>query len=124
MNSYRVHLKGPDGQVVQNVELAQKNSSPAPTVGQQLEGNVDQGEYGLKFRKSFGGGQPTRAKSPQEQAAIQRMHLQKTAPLWAEFLLTIGVVPAPSNDQEAFKLMTRVMDWLERDIDKAKAKAA
>jgi hypothetical protein len=123
MLSWRIDIRDAAGTVHQNVELPQRASSPAPTVGQALDGNLDNTQYGLRFKKAFtpgaGGGAP-RGKTPQESAAIQRMHLQKTAPDWAEFLLTLGVVKQPVDDREAFNLMTRVMDWLARDIERAK----
>jgi hypothetical protein len=60
MMSYYLTLVDGEGQETANVDLAQKPTSPAPQPGQTLEGNIDQGSYGPKFKKaftqSFGGG--------------------------------------------------------------------
>lgn len=54
------------------VELSQKASTPAPKVGDKLEGTVDMsGQFGPKFKKDYaggarpgGGGGPTRTSDP------------------------------------------------------------
>lgn len=122
MLSYRVDLQDSQGHITPNVEWAKKQDSPAPQVGETSEGNLNNTEYGFKFKAAYsgGGGGGARGKSPEESAAIQRMHIQKTAPSYAEFLLTIGVVEQPKDDKEAFALLQRVMSWLEKDIERAK----
>jgi hypothetical protein len=127
MNSYRVNLKDAQGVETQNVEWARKVTSDPPTVGETVEGNIDNTDYGLKLKPAFspggGGGGGPRGKSPQESAAIQRMHLQKTAPQWIELFLTIGVIEQPTSKEAAVKLGEGIMDWLSKDVEKAKAKA-
>jgi hypothetical protein len=128
MNSYRVHLKAPDGEVVQNVELSQKNTSPIPTVGQQLEGNVDQGQYGLKFRKAFGGpaggggGGGYKGKTPSEQASIAASVALDKALIAVEQAATLGVVKVGSAEEHAAAI-DRYFAHFFKLID-AKGKAA
>lgn len=83
MKSYKIMLDG--GEVV---ELSQKASTPAPTVGQELEGHIEEGQYGKKFKKEFqqgGFSKPsvhsttetkfsTSSESPEKQESIQRMN--------------------------------------------------
>lgn len=60
MKSYKVAFEDYD----QAVEISRKDTSPAPQVGDELEGTIDMsGQYGPKFKqdfsagkKSFGGG--------------------------------------------------------------------
>ena len=64
MKSYKLKLTGE----LDPVELSQKATTPAPTVGTVLNGNIEDGQYGKKFKKdfqangttprSFGGGAP------------------------------------------------------------------
>lgn len=125
MVAYKLTVVDEKGAVT-HAELSQKTTSPAPEPGQQIDGVLEEGKFGPRIKKNFaaaGGGAP-RGKTPEESAAIQRMHLQKTAPDWVTFLLTIGVVKQPADDKEAFQLMTRVMDWLSADIERAKKKVA
>lgn len=52
MKSYKVKLSGED----EPVEISQKDSTPAPTVGETVTGTISETEYGKKFKKEFGGG--------------------------------------------------------------------
>lgn len=55
MISYYLILANDKGDE-KEVELAQKPSTTAPTEGQKLEGTVEKGNYGLRFKKDYAGG--------------------------------------------------------------------
>lgn len=81
MKSYKLKLEG----VEEVVELAQKDTTPAPTAGQTLTGSIDMtGQYGPKFKKenpnygggggSFGGSSGSKpGYTPKDEKAIQAM---------------------------------------------------
>lgn len=76
MKSYKLKLEG----VESVVELAQKDTTPAPVQGQTLTGSIDYtGQYGPKFKKeapAFGGGGGGGSKpsyQPKDEKAIQAM---------------------------------------------------
>lgn len=54
MTSYQVKFKD----LADAVEISKKDSSPAPAVGETLEGTISEGQYGKKFKKDYqpGGG--------------------------------------------------------------------
>lgn len=63
------------------VKLNQLAKTPAPTVGQELEGHIEEGQYGKKFVKDQGGfSKPSvqspvnNSESPEKQDSIQRMN--------------------------------------------------
>jgi hypothetical protein len=68
MLSYKVGVKGDDG-FEGVVEIAQKESTPAPTVGQTIEGTLDKSspKYPPKLKKAFGGGGGGRPKPNDEE---------------------------------------------------------
>ena len=76
MKSYKVNLKGPDGNVTNDVEVSQKSTTAAPTQGQVLEGAIEAGNYGPKFKKAQkpmgGGGGGPRPRDPGERRSIER----------------------------------------------------
>lgn len=64
------------------VEISQKVSTAAPTVGQKLEGTVEKGNYGLKFKKEYGGGGGYgggRKSNPEDRRSIERQVAAKCA---------------------------------------------
>lgn len=83
MKGYRVHLKGEDGGIVANCEWSRKQTSPAPTVGQKLYGDIDlEAQYGPKFKQAQqggGGGGGSYGKSPGEQRMIAMQASHKVA---------------------------------------------
>lgn len=50
--SYKVKFEGVDGAV----QINRLPKSPAPRVGEDLEGTIDDGQYGKKFKAEYGGG--------------------------------------------------------------------
>jgi hypothetical protein len=123
MMSYYLTLVDGEGQETANVDLAQKPTSPAPQPGQTLEGNIDQGSYGPKFKKaftqSFGGG--GRGKSPEEQASIVRQHSQEMALRALEIAATFGVVDPPQSTRDFFVLVEKTTEWFVKDARKVVA---
>lgn len=66
------------------VELSQKVSTAAPTPGQKLEGTVEQGNYGPRFKKEYSGGGGGyggggRKSSPEDRRSIERQVAAKCA---------------------------------------------
>jgi hypothetical protein len=128
MLSWRIDIRDAAGTVHQNVELAQRASSPAPTVGQALDGNLDNTQYGLKFKKAFaagasgGGGGGYKGKSPSEQASIAASVALDKALIAVEQAATLGVVKVGSAEEHAAAI-DRYFAHFFKLID-AKGKAA
>lgn len=118
MVSYKVHLQDTAGVVTQNVELAQKQSSAPPAVGQVLEGNVDQGDYGPKFRKAFQQGGGGRGMSPEDRASIVRQHSQDMSLRALELAYALGVIEKPATAREFLELVEKTTDWFVKDARK------
>jgi len=86
MLSYSLDVTGDDGFTGQ-VELNQKDSTPAPTVGQVIDGTLDKSnpKYAPKLKKAppqgggFGGGGPRAGKSKADQDSIERAVAYKGA---------------------------------------------
>jgi hypothetical protein len=132
MLSWRIDIRDASGTVHQNVELAQRASSPAPTVGQALEGNLDNTQYGLKFKKAFapgagGGGGGYKGKSPSEQASIAASVALDKALIAVEQAATLGLVKLDLADPDVLgahaALIDRYFAHFFKLID-AKGKAA
>lgn len=99
MKSYRIQVKDEQGNITDNVEWARKADSPAPAVGQKIEGTLDtSGEYGPKFKatptSSFGG---RGGRSPQERAEIIQQHSHKVALEYARLQNDRGKLPDDFN---------------------------
>lgn len=120
MVSYRVHLKDTAGQVSENVELSQKTATPAPQPGQLLEGNIDNGEYGLKFKKAFQQQNGPRGRSPQESAAITRQHSQDMALRAIDLGVSLGVVKKPEDGKALLDLVAGTADWFDKDVQRVR----
>lgn len=120
MRSYRVDLRGPDGQETKNVEWARKLDSAPPTVNQEVDCTVDLREgnkFGPKLTmtpRGGSGGYGGRVKSPEEIAAdaareaakqrmIVRQHSQTTAMRWAELQQARGLLPAKIEKADDLK---------------------
>lgn len=106
---------------VQGVELFQKKDSVPPKVGETYENwKVEDSQYGKKIKKEprtgVGGFRP---RDPRETAAIQRQHSQEmavrvaSAAGWFE-----GLNPETPAGQDKLKLVARLSDWFQRDIQR------
>ena len=91
MISYDINLQGPEG-FTGSVELAQKPETPAPQEGGTLEGHIEQGKFGPKFKKesgqTFKGGGGGKPKADQD--SIERSVAYKGAVDIACALITAG----------------------------------
>lgn len=87
MLSYDLVVSGPDGQV--ECELAQKPETPAPKVGDLIQGTIQPGKNGYpgKLKKEkpqqggrfSGGGKPGKPRDPSERDSIERQVAYKGA---------------------------------------------
>lgn len=114
--SYKVDLAGPEG-LHAGVELFQKAASPAPRVGQTLDGQIEQGKYGPKFKKTpkpFGAG-GVRVRDPRESAMIVRQHSQDMALQYAAIRQQQGQLPADFSLQQ----LGVIADWFDADAKRA-----
>lgn len=125
MVSYYCTLRDQQGIVTRSVDVAQKASSPAIAAGQQLEGDINMGEYGPRFKKAWtgGGGGGARGKSPAEQAGISASVALDKALIAIEQAGAFGAVPKPSTPEEHVALVQRYANGFFAWID-AKVKAA
>jgi hypothetical protein len=86
MKAYRLSLMPPEGTTPVIASWLRKASSPAPQKGQQIEGLLEDGQYGKKFREqrqmpigsSKGSGRSYEA-DPKKQAAIAMEACHKVA---------------------------------------------
>src|SRR5689334_22858203 len=103
MKGYRVTMRDEAGQETTNVEWSRKVTSPPPSVGQSVEGLIDMAaQYGPKFKQqSNSGGGGGYQKSPEERAAIQRMHDQDMALRAVDLAVKLGVAQ-PTTSAELF----------------------
>lgn len=111
--SYTVKLQGQDVPV----ELSQKPETAAPVQGQSLEGTIEQGTYGPRFKKTFTQGGPSNGgggKSPEQQKSIVRQHSQEMAILWAATLEKQGRLPA---DAKVDTFLKEIIDWFQSDAE-------
>lgn len=117
MLGYRLTLQN-GTETVTNCELSQKASTPAPTVGQELDGTIDrEAQYGPKFKKAYAGGPGGggRPRDPKETAAIQRQHSQKVAAMIVQAKATAGVATPEDFTPAKLKQLT---DYFEADIQR------
>jgi hypothetical protein len=125
MKEYRVHLRDSENVLSQNVEISRHQTKPAPTVGEVIEGNLDQGKYGLKFkeaRKGGAGGGRAFGKSPAEQASIAASVALDKALIAVEQAGTLGLIKVDSIEAHAAAVdwyFDRFFGWIDK-----KAKAA
>lgn len=100
-----------------DAEVLQKPSSPPPEVGSQVEGTLQDTEYGWKFRRakpaySGGGG-----RDPKETASIVRQHSQHMALLHIEGMERRFV---PTAEEPHFKIdsletIKQIIQWFQDD---------
>lgn len=127
MISYRVHLKDSAGVATQNVEWAKKATSDPPKIGDTVDGNIDNTEYGLKLKVAYqggpgGGGGGGRPKDPAERAAIAASVALREGREAVEQAATFGLAK-PASMEEHAALLKRYAEFAFAFID-AKTKAA
>jgi|SRR6185437_8704978 len=113
LQSYALTLEDSDKQLVQ-VELNQKLETAEPAIGAQIEGTVEDGQYGKKFKKALagapGGG---KGMSPQTEAQIRHMHAQKCALQYAILRQAQGKLPGEFGLDDLFKIATKFREDVE-----------
>ncbi|HEX6024385.1 MAG TPA: hypothetical protein VFZ00_20520 [Solirubrobacter sp.] len=119
MRAYRLTLRNADGREMQNVEWSRKVTSPAPTVGQKVEGTVDtSGSHGPKFKmaptSSYSGGGKTR--DPAERKAIAMQASQKVAVDAARLAIDAGVLK-PTSQQDVSAAVLAFADDFFRQVE-------
>lgn len=113
MISYDIDVTGPDGQFHGDVELAQKPETKAPYEGLVLEGTIEQGKFGPKFKKTppattGGGGGGPRKKDPDERGSIEKQVAWKGAVELVAALYKPD--PAGGNVEQAKEMLTTFFD--------------
>lgn len=86
-----------------------KAATPLPQVGSQVEGTIEQGQYGLKFKKAFNpAGRP---EDPKRSARIQRMHAQEMGLRYLQAKASAGQLSKfPTLDE-----LRVVIEWFDAD---------
>lgn len=125
MVAYKMTVKDPTGAEVTNVEWSRKKDSPAPKVGETVDGEiatqtVDTRNGPMQVRKfkkaqqgGFGGG-GYRPRDPAETAAIQRQHSQSVAVEYLRYRAMLGDVPGEWKTRDGLR---ELIDWFQRDIE-------
>lgn len=106
------------------VELSQKPETAPPSEGQEIDGDLIEGQYGKKLKKTYtpgssngGGG---RTEDPKKSAEIRRMACQRAA---IELLTAEVHAGLTFTNQKASDLLKPRVDWLEADVIAAGEKA-
>lgn len=99
------------------VEWYAKATTPVPAAGDKLDGELENGQYGWKFKKAGqggggGGGRGWQPPDPKDQQRIVRQHAQKCAVELLKTAHELGLL-APASDgetplQRAGELVTMV----------------
>lgn len=109
--SYALTLE-PEGENKDHIiaELAQKPETAEPVKGSSIEGRVEEGQYGFKFKRErqqgatgYRGGAP----DPKREARITHMHAQKCALEYAQLRQARGELPDRFELDDLFKIAGR-----------------
>ena len=93
------------------IEWSRAEDAPGPAVGEVLSGELEQTQYGHKFRKasrSNGGGFQ---KSPEQQRSIVRQHSAEMALRYAAIQASRGKLP----EDFSFEQWRPIIDWFVKD---------
>lgn len=140
--AYPVDLKDESGHLHMGVEWSRKVESDAPKVGDQIAGDIQNGQHGDKFKMDYeatkelggssGGGSPRPSGGskrewkpesqfdPEKTARITRSHAQKVA---------VDLVARMSNfekagDKRIKEVLQDWINWFELDVEEAAAQRA
>lgn len=114
-HSYLLTLDG------QKVEMLQKPTSPAPKVGEVIEGTIEPGKekndgskWPDKFKRlrSIPGGGGFRPRDPKETNSIVRQHSQEMAIRWATLCNATG----QKFQIDSYEELKLVIDWFQADV--------
>lgn len=98
-----------------SAEWFTKADTPIPAAGTVLEGELETGEYGQKFKKAppaggFGGGGGSwKPRDPAETRSIVRQHSQHMALLWAQL--------DPTPTVRTLEDLKYIIDWFDADVE-------
>lgn len=118
--SWRMTIRDHQGEQTVNVEWFRKADSPAPAVGQVIEGSIDTtGKFGPKWVAAKKGGpgggwSGGRPEDPKRSAAILRQHSQHMALLYMQ---------ATDTRPESWGDFWKLVDRFDEDVEKARAAA-
>lgn len=117
MIAYKVRFEGEQG--TGEAQLNQKAGSPAPKIGETVDGLLEPTDFGYKLKrvhqqKAISG------KSAQERAEIRRLAAQKAAIELLRLEIETGRVP---KDAKASALLTPRIDFFDDDCKLAGEKA-
>lgn len=104
----KLTLEDPSG-ATQEAELFTMASTDPPTIGAKIEGEIESGQYGPKFKKAGGRRGGGGGKSPAQEKRIVRQHSQEMALRREQNLLAAG--GSLLTDQQ----MTELIGWFEAD---------
>lgn len=127
MKAYRVTLRNSEGREMQNVEWSRKATSPAPAVGEKVDGTVDtSGQYGPKFtaeRKmtfSGGGGGVGRPRDPAERHSIEMQSSLTRGVETVRLAIDAGVFKPTNVADVAGHVLLVATDYFDRIQEVAK----
>ena len=107
MVTYSLDVSDPSGKATR-VQMNQKPTSPAPAVGQIIEGTLEpNGSFPMKLKKAppaFGGGGGSRPMDPKVQAQIIRQHSQGCALKYAALRHAQGKLPDDFSLEDLWKI--------------------
>lgn len=117
LQAYAIRLEDAEGRPY-DADVLQKPSTPAPLVGDFVEGTLEKTEYGLKFRKDFVGHSEPRKPTakhiadPHRERAIQRQSARRDAIGYVHVMALAGRLPEDFNRDQLAKLI----DWMDEQI--------
>jgi hypothetical protein len=125
MKAYRVDLKGADGSEELLIEWSRKATSDAPTVGLEIDADVQDGQYGKRLKLTPRGGQGgvwggARPEDPQRQKRIVRQHSQNMAIQTIALALQYDIVAERYEDgREFLDAIFKLADHFDADVERA-----
>lgn len=125
MKAYRVTLRNGEGRELPNVEWSRKAGSPAPTVGQSVDANVDtSGPHGPKLKvipkTTFSGGGGGRPKDPAERKSIEMQSSLNRAVDTVRLAVDAGVFRPANVADVAGHVLLVAKDYFDRIQEVAK----
>ena len=109
-----INLRLSDGSNEHVAEWFTKAATEVPSPNTRLEGTLEAGQYGLKFKKAYngagGGGRP---RDPKDTAAIVRQHSQHMAVLLLQAKAQAGILAAEELTPAKLKQLT---DFFDDDV--------
>lgn len=105
-----------------DVERVAKLTTPLPAVGSMIEGTIEDGRFGKRFKPTTAGGNGFRKRDPSETRRIERQHAQHMALQYIAIKASIGALPSV-GDKQGFDLsdVFTLADQFDRDLDPAPA---